>query len=176
MVSGRAVAITQARLALGSQNCNSSGIMENFCWKCNLRTGTLCCGIASLVKTTIAYLHLDLRWDFQVLSTVGIITNGAIHTNGYYSRYYALERSLMFEEVLMFAVSAFCIHGALKEYRYSLLPWLIVTGLTITILFFTGLYYILFGRFDFIMIGLLLLIISCKSNNHSYLKNCLNLF
>lgn len=47
-----------------------------------------------------------------MLSTLGIITNGVV--NSEYYKYFSLERSLMFEEVLTFVVSACCIHGALK--------------------------------------------------------------
>lgn len=58
----------------------------------------------------------------------------------------------------------FCVTFNLffKENRYSLLPWLVVAAITITMHFLTAFYLILYGTFDITMVGLTLVAASGK--------------
>lgn len=112
MVSSRAVPITHARAATDSEDGICSGkMLTNFCFICSLRTGTLFCGVVSLVSF-LFFATKSKSVCFQILSTLGIIADGALQIQ--YHIYLPLERSLIFEETLIFVVSLLCIHGAMK--------------------------------------------------------------
>lgn len=63
MVSTRAVPIAHVREAINSPSeaVFSQTMMNTFCWKCNLKTGTLCCGVFSLVTRYLLCLQLKLN-------------------------------------------------------------------------------------------------------------------